>query len=81
MMNEFEDLREMAAGANHAFLPQFFKRYVIFLFVALPGAVLLLYPPIFGLTGWGIAGGIAGVFMSATIIVAGLEIHFLVKGE
>jgi hypothetical protein len=78
-MNNFEDLQEVAKGAHKGAIPVIAKRMGLLYFVAFPVGILLLYPPVFGLTGWGILGGIAGLFMSLTIIQAVLEIKFIVK--
>ena len=79
-MNNFEDLQEVAKNAHKSVIPVIAKRLAWLyggLLIVLP---CLLYPPVFGLTGWGILGGIAGLFMSLTIIQAVLEIKFIVKG-
>lgn len=80
MNKDLQDLQDFAHNAQKSGLPVIAKRIFIMLFAGFPAGVLLLYPPVFGMTGWGILGGIAGLFMSLTAVVAGIEIHFLVKG-
>ncbi|MBU2857799.1 hypothetical protein HF289_13265 [Acidithiobacillus ferrooxidans] len=76
-MNEFDDLQKFAGGKSvlGGIAPGAIK-----FFVVIPAGLLLLYPPLFGLDGWGITGGIAGCFMALTAICAYEEIHFLIKG-
>lgn len=79
-MGNFDDLQEVAKAAHKSAVPVLAKRLFLFYFVGFPVGALLLYPPVFGLTGWGIVGGIAGLFASLTMIQAMLEIKFIVKG-
>lgn len=77
-MNEFEDLQKLAGGKSVWKGLGF--AYIKF-FILIPAGLLLLDLPIFGLNGWGIAGGIAGFFMALTAMCAYEQIHFLIKGE
>ena len=82
-MNDFEDLQEAAAqhGGKNSFVSIVARRMLKFYgFLFLIGP-LLAYPPIFGVTGWGIAGGMAGLLMSLTLVFAYSEIRFLIKGD
>ncbi|MDA8376538.1 MAG: hypothetical protein M0Z50_05705 [Planctomycetia bacterium] len=77
-MGNFDDLQKITGGKSilNGLAPRAIK-----FFVLIPAGLLLLYPPLFGLEGWGLAGGIAGFCMTMTAICAYQEIHFLAKGE
>ena len=79
-MNNFDDLQEVAKNAHKSAVPVLAKRLFLFYFVGFPVGALLLWPPVMGFAGWGVLGGIAGLFMSLTIVQAALEIKFIVKG-
>ena len=80
-MDDFKDLREVAAGAGNGFLVQTAKNTLkIFAALFFVGP-LLAYMPVFGLTGWGIIGGIAGLLASLTLVFCYTEIRFLIKGD
>jgi len=77
-MNSFEDLQKVAGGKS--ILNGLALAYIKF-FILIPAGLLLLYPPLFGFDGWGIAGGFAGFCMTMTGICAYQEIRFVLKGE
>lgn len=81
-MDNFEDLQEVAAQGSdkNSFWPTFTRRMVKFYaiwFLIFP----FFGPAIIGVSGWGIAGGVAGLLMSLTLVFFYTEIHFLIKGE
>lgn len=80
-MGNFDDLQEHAATAHKDYVPTLARNLFRFYLLSLPLVALLAYPPIFGLNGWGVLGGIAGFFASVTIFNAYQEAHFIVKGE
>ena len=77
-MNNFEDLQKFTVGKSvwKGLAPGSIK-----FFILIPAVLLLLYPPLFGLFGWGITGGVAGLCMSLTCICGIEEMQFLIKGE
>ena len=77
---KFDDLASVAKGADKKAVPTLIKNMFLMYFVWFPVLVLLMYPPIWGFSGWGVLGGIAGILASLTLTQAALEIKFLIKG-
>lgn len=77
---KFDDLASVAKTADKGVVPVLAKRVGFIYIVLLPMVVLLLYPPVFGFMGWGLAGGIAGLFATMTLYFTIFEIKFLITG-
>ncbi len=79
-MGQFDDLQEAAKSAHKAYVPQMVKGLFIFYMVGFPAVGLLFWAPVMGADGWGITGGIAGLFASMTIAFAAREAYLTMKG-
>lgn len=77
---KLDDLESVAKNADKTFVPVVAKRMAFIYVVLIPLIALLVYPPVFGFMGWGLLGGIAGLFATFTLYFTIFEVKFLLTG-